>query len=177
MQRLVRLLPPILIIAAAAITYMCSAHVVPNNGRRQNFSTKGEEIAAFAAGLSGEYSTQDRVGPKSFDCSGFVYYVTDHFQIGLPSGNAQMQLACGEPVDCNLLKTENDTGKLLPGDLIFFDYEPDGKANHVGIYIGGDQIRHCWNGGVSTALLTDNFYKNDDRPLYSVVCGVRRVVS
>ncbi len=166
---------PIFVILSAAVLFFCSAEPSGADAEPQGLKkTKGEEIAAFAVSISGGYSTEDRTGPESFDCSGFVYYVMNHFGADVPQGNTQTQLLWGKPVDFEALKDHNDVTGLKPGDLIFFDYEPDGAPNHVGLYIGDGKIRHCWNGGVCTTPLSGNFYKGDDRPLYSAVLSVRR---
>ncbi len=170
---------PVFVIAAAAVIFLCTANPSGTDAAVKNSAakSKGEAIAAFAVSVSGEYSTNERIGPESFDCSGFAYYVMNHFGIELPEGNTKTQLAYGEPVDFNALKTHNDTSKLLAGDLIFFDYEPDGEPNHVGIYIGEGCIRHCWSCGVCTTPLSGNYYRGDERPLSSAVCGIRRIGS
>lgn len=144
--------------------------------KQKDYPMAGETLAVFAASCSGSYSTVVRTGPDSFDCSGFVYYVAEQCGVQLPEGDAQMQMGYGVPVDCTALKEQNDDRTLLPGDLIFFDYEGDGRANHVAIYLGNGTIRHCLSSGVCTTSLAGNFYKGDARTFYSVICGVRRIL-
>lgn len=168
----------VFVMVAAVVIFFCSSAPSGADARaRQVEKTTGEEIAAFAVSVSGAYSTAERTGPDSFDCSGFVYYVMNHFNAELPRGNARTQMTWGEPIDFAPLKERNDVSGLLPGDLIFFDYEPDGTPNHVGIYIGEGKIRHCFSSGVCTTPLSGTFYKGDNRPLFSAVCGIRRIAS
>lgn len=168
---------PVFVIALAAIIFLCSGQGGSAAIQTNQEKKVGEEIAAFAVSISGDYSTKDRTGPKTFDCSGFVYYVMQRFEENFPTGNTQVQLLWGEPIDHRALQKKNDTSALLPGDLIFFDYEPDGTPNHVGLYIGSGNIRHCWNGGVCTTPLDGHFYKDNDGMLFQTVCGVRRISS
>lgn len=63
-------------------------------------------------------------GPKTFDCSGFVYYVFKQFDIIL-SPSSRNQYTLGEHVNRN---------DAMPGDLIFFHSRKHPKGvGHVGI--------------------------------------------
>jgi cell wall-associated NlpC family hydrolase len=66
--------------------------------------------------------------PAGFDCSGLVLYVYAQLGISLPHF-AAAQYGSGTPVARD---------QLQPGDLVFFD-----GLNHVGIYIGGDEMIHA----------------------------------
>jgi cell wall-associated NlpC family hydrolase len=66
--------------------------------------------------------------PSGFDCSGLVMYVYAQLGISLPHF-AAAQYGFGAPVSRD---------QLQPGDLVFFN-----GLDHVGIYIGGDQMIHA----------------------------------
>ncbi len=72
--------------------------------------------------------------PTSADCSGLVKYVfSKYYGIVLPhSASAQYKYG-----------TEADTKNLKCADLVFFDYNKDGKIDHVGIYIGNNTVVHA----------------------------------
>jgi peptidoglycan DL-endopeptidase CwlO len=80
--------------------------------------------------------------PAGFDCSGLVMYVYAQLGISLPHF-AAAQYGFGTPVSRD---------QLQPGDLVFFD-----GLDHVGIYIGGDQMIHAPHTGdvVKIAPLSD----------------------
>jgi cell wall-associated NlpC family hydrolase len=80
--------------------------------------------------------------PSGFDCSGLVMYVYAQLGISLPHF-AAAQYGFGSPVSRD---------ELQPGDLVFFD-----GLDHVGIYIGGDQMVHAPHTGdvVKIAALSD----------------------
>jgi peptidoglycan DL-endopeptidase CwlO len=80
--------------------------------------------------------------PSGFDCSGLVLYVYAQLGISLPHF-AAAQYGFGTPVSRD---------QLQPGDLVFFD-----GLDHVGIYIGGDQMIHAPHTGdvVKIAPLAD----------------------
>ncbi len=137
--------------------------------------SQGEAAAAFSTNVSGTYSTAARLGPESFDCSGFVYYVMQNFCADFPDGSTKTQICFGTPVAHSALKQYNDTQCLLAGDLIFFDYEEDGTPNHVGIYLGDGAFRHCALSGVSTTSLSSPCRRGESTPFYSTVCAVRRI--
>ena len=84
--------------------------------------------------------------PSGFDCSGFsMYCYQKYYGIHLPHG-ANMQMHRGRKVSLSALQA---------GDLIFFDHDHNGRADHVGIYIGGGKMVHASNprtGVVKVAL-------------------------
>jgi cell wall-associated NlpC family hydrolase len=87
-----------------------------------------EQVVAFAQTLKGvpyQYASCD---PSSgFDCSGFVYYVFDHFHIPVPRSSRDFTQV-GRTVD----KTE-----AKPGDLILFTGTDSSKkvVGHMGIVL------------------------------------------
>jgi len=71
---------------------------------------------------------------SSCDCSGLVKYVfSKYYGIVLPH-SARSQYTYG---------TAADTKNLKCADLVFFDYNKDGKIDHVGIYIGNNTVIHA----------------------------------
>ena len=98
-------------------------------------SAKGQESAAAVV----EYTKQflgcpyvsGAAGPKAFECSGLTYYVYQHFGVTLP------RKAYGQGYTEYGVKI-TDRNKLMPGDLVFFNYDHrDGDlCDHVGIYVG-----------------------------------------
>ena len=88
--------------------------------------------------------------PAGFDCSGFVQYVYQHFDISLPR-TAAAQAKAGVGVD---------KAHLIPGDLVFFNTEGSG-ISHVGIYAGNGRFIHSSSpksGGVIYTSLGESFY-------------------
>lgn len=95
------------------------------------------------------------------DCSGLPYEIFAHFGIQIPRVTYD-QINQGASVPVN---------KLQPGDLVFFDTEPNQKgADHVGIYIGGGKFIHAPHTGdvVKISSLSDSYYMNR-------LMGVRRM--
>jgi cell wall-associated NlpC family hydrolase len=73
---------------------------------------------------------------KGFDCSGFVQTVFRLLNQKLPRDSHQMALV-GTSVPFN-----NHFDNIKPSDLLFFGH-PDGKIDHVAIYIGEKRYIHC----------------------------------
>lgn len=72
--------------------------------------------------------------PKGFDCSGFTMYCyRAYYGIRLPHGS-NMQSSYGRKVSLSSMKV---------GDIIFVDHDHNGKADHVGLYVGGGQMVHA----------------------------------
>ncbi|WP_262174291.1 NlpC/P60 family protein [Saccharococcus sp. Marseille-Q5394] len=85
-----------------------------------------------------------------FDCSGFIVYVYNHFNISLPR-TSEGQFNYGVPVDAS---------DLQPGDLLFFrdTYKPG--ISHAGIYLGNNEFISAENEtrGVAKAKLFSHPY-------------------
>lgn len=80
-----------------------------------------------------------------YDCSGFTYtmHKANGYQI---SRDASDQAAEGKEVSF---------AELLPGDLLFFDYEEGrGNIHHVGIYTGGGKMLHAPSTGRGIEIIT-----------------------
>lgn len=88
-----------------------------------NVSDLRRNIVAFAYKFQGAKYQSGGNDPNGFDCSGFVNFVFNEFNIDLPRiSRDQQKLATP-------LKAEN----VQPGDLVFFD--SGSGVNHVGIVI------------------------------------------
>lgn len=73
--------------------------------------------------------------PYQFGCAGYVYFVFLQNGIDLGTRSTQLQSQLGEYVPKD---------QLIPGDLVFFDSNPNDSypVSHVGIYIGDNKIVH-----------------------------------
>lgn len=114
----------------------------------------GQDLANFArTALGTPYAWGGDSMSQGIDCSGLVQQVYAHFGIQLPRVTYnQIQVGASVPTD-----------KLQPGDLVFFDTEPNRKgADHVGIYIGGGKFIHAPHTGdvVKISSLSDSYYMN-----------------
>jgi cell wall-associated NlpC family hydrolase len=91
------------------------------------------------------------VGPRSFDCSGFVYYILNHSGMKI-SRDMGSQWNSG---------THISSSNLQPGDLVFFSNTYKRGLSHVGIYIGNGRFVHAENQstGVRVSDLWSSYYK------------------
>lgn len=114
-------------------------------------SSLTESIIAYARRFMGVKYVWGGTTTKGFDCSGFVQYVYDNFDISL-SRNSVAQSKNG---------TYIKKADLLPGDLVFFDTNGGkNRINHVGIYIGGGKMIHSSSShkGVVISTISSGFY-------------------
>ncbi len=93
---------------------------------------------------------------KGFDCSGFVRYCYDQFNILLPHSSAQ-QAKHGANIPLEEAK---------PGDLVFFNGQRSGSKNigHVGIItdVSGPSIRFihsAFKGGIRYDMIDAAYYR------------------
>jgi len=86
------------------------------------------EIAKSYIGIKYQFGGTDRAG---VDCSGLVYCVCRDLGVVFPR-SVEAQSHEGRSIF--------SMRELLPGDLLFFDYSSNNKADHVGIYIGNNRM-------------------------------------
>ncbi len=86
------------------------------------------------------------VGPKSFDCSGFVYAVYKKFAIIIPRTSLNQSKIRGP----KLLRRD-----LKVGDILFFDTSSRGHVNHSGIYLGNSKFIHASSGKAYSVTISD----------------------
>ncbi len=137
--------------------FVSAKYVTPMNELES--SPVGEAAAALAKSLVGAPYVYGAEGPKSFDCSGLIYYI--YKQLGYKLGRTATQ-------------QYNNNGEFIafkdlePGDLIFIynpKYDSSGgtkPVTHVGIYVGNDQFIHASTTGdcVKYSDLYGSHYKH-----------------
>ncbi len=105
------------------------------------------DIVSYAKQFEGYPYKLNTHGPNTFDCSGFVHYVFNHFGISLPTGswfywNNSSQYG----------SVISETA-ALPGDVISWD-------GHVGIYIGNGQMINALNPSYGVYIMGVTRYQN-----------------
>jgi cell wall-associated NlpC family hydrolase len=76
-------------------------------------------------------------GPSVFDCSGLTHYVYQKAGFDWSYYTAAGQYQRGVQK-----KWMVSTSHLVPGDLVFFNWD-GGEIDHVGLYIGGNRMIHA----------------------------------
>jgi len=109
-----------------------------------------DDMIALAKTYLGSRYVAGGAGPNGFDCSGFIMYITSHFDINLPR-RGRDQAQHGTPVARN---------EIMPGDLLFFQASWSGNISHVGMYIGDGHMIHAATDrdGVRISDITVNFF-------------------
>lgn len=114
--------------------------------------------STFASGTDLKHAVTEVVGTpykwggntvKGFDCSGFILYVLNQYDVDLPR-TSKAQSEEGSKV------AKDD---LLPGDLVFFNTFGEG-VSHAGIYLGNGEFAHASSSkGVRVNKLSENYYE------------------
>lgn len=114
-------------------------------------SSMGEKIVAFAkTQLGTKYQFGCMAPSTGFDCSGFINYVFDHFQIQVPRSS----------VDFTDKGTTIPLQQARPGDLILFTGTNPKKrvVGHIGIIVANDstgvQFIHSSSGTEMAVIIT-----------------------
>lgn len=88
----------------------------------QTGNTTPQELVAFAKTLTGTPYKYGSVDPlQGFDCSGFITYVFNHFNIAVPRSS----------IGFTDIKREINLEEAMPGDIILFT-GTDSTIRHVG---------------------------------------------
>lgn len=97
-------------------------------------------------------------GPKTFDCSGLVYYCLKE----AGSNRRRLNAAGYSRVEDWEKITKLSTSSLEKGDLLFFYNNGKTKVGHVGIYIGGGEMvdASSSNGKVVRRSCMTSYWKN-----------------
>jgi cell wall-associated NlpC family hydrolase len=123
--------------------------------RAQPTALPAQPAVAFAQAQLGKPYVWGGNGPRVFDCSGLAYQAWVHAGLAWPDMTAAEQYAWlarrGAAV----------TGKLQPGDLVFYAHDP-GDADtihHVALYAGGGRMIEAPRSGaaVTLAALRDGY--------------------
>ena len=123
-----------------------------NTSSAQTNSKKAQAVINVAKSKLGCKYVWGAEGPNTFDCSGLTMYAYKNGAgINIPRVSRD-QARAGRYV----AKSE-----LQPGDLVFFDGNYGSSINHVGIYIGNNQMIHAPKPGdvVKVSNIDTNHYK------------------
>lgn len=120
-----------------------------SNTQTSNTSQVSKLITAAKKYIGKPYSYGAN-GPSAFDCSSFVQQSFKDIGVTIPRSSI----------------AQSTSGKVVPissvkqGDLVFFDTDFDGTINHVGIYIGNNQMIHCGTSrGVEISTTSSSYWK------------------
>lgn len=110
-------------------------------------SERVQKVIDVAKAQLGKPYVWGDTGPNSFDCSGLTLYsYKNGAGITLPRVSRD-QAKAGSYVSKSSLK---------PGDLVFFDHNGGSNINHVGIYLGNNQMIHSPSSGKTVSIVNIN---------------------
>lgn len=118
------------------------------------------QIVNYAKVFLGYNYIYGGASPKGFDCSGFTWYIMNHF------GFSINRTCEGQKENGKIIEFKD----LLPGDIVLFERTHRAYGcTHAGIYIGDQLFIHAENPiqGVVISNITKPYYNNH------FVCGVR----
>jgi cell wall-associated NlpC family hydrolase len=122
-------------------------------------NTSPGELVKYAETLIGVPYLYGSTNPqRGFDCSGFITYVFNHFNIDVPRSS----------IEFTNVGTEISLEKSKPGDLILFTGTDSTErfVGHMGIIISNDSIQtlfiHSTSGKENGVTITplNNYYKS-----------------
>jgi cell wall-associated NlpC family hydrolase len=120
-------------------------------------NTTPEALLSFAKSLEGTPYVYASADPESgFDCSGFITYVFNHFNIAVPRSS----------IDFTNIEPEVPLNEARPGDLILFTGTDSTNRNvgHMGIIAGIDSgltFIHATSGKAMAVTITplNDYYR------------------
>lgn len=122
----------------------------PTSNAQVSNSTKSSQLISAAKKYLGKPYKYGANGTSAFDCSSFTQRAFKDIGISIPRSSVA-QSNIGKKVS---------TSAMAVGDLAFFDTDFDGKINHVGIYIGNNEMIHCGSSrGVEITKISSSYWK------------------
>jgi len=125
---------------------------LPGSKQINTGSTTPEELLAFARSLTGTAYRYASVDPAvGFDCSGFLTYVFNHFQIAVPRSS----------IDYSNVERKIELANAKPGDLVLFTGTDSTNrlAGHIGIITSNDNgacyFIHSTSGKAKRVTITE----------------------
>jgi len=130
----------------------------PSSSKINTGNTAPAELVTYSETLIGIHYLYGSTNPQQgFDCSGFITYVFNHFNITVPRSS----------IDFTNAAPEVPLSQSQPGDLILFTGTDSTKriVGHMGIIISTDSIQtlfiHSTSGKANGVTITplNNYYK------------------
>ena len=108
---------------------------------------KRDALIAEAKKYIGSPYAAGGVGPESFDCSGFIYFIARK--------SAKVQLPRSSHAIYRFVEHISDN-EIEAGDLLFFSASSSGHMTHVGLYIGEGKMIHAASEGPKTGVVVSS---------------------
>ena len=102
--------------------------------KKEEKKSKPKDFPSFVKQYLGVKYVFSGADPSGFDCSGLVKYCFKEFYGMTLPHSAHAMTSLGSEV-----ASEN----IQVGDCVMFDYDSNGRIDHVGIYIGGGTVIHA----------------------------------
>lgn len=129
-----------------------------------------KRLARHAKRFTGSPYVYGGTKPEGFDCSGYVRYVFDEFNLKLNQNS----------VGLSKIGYEVQTSQAQPGDLVFFDTKlTNGSVGHVGIVVSNTEkgiefIHASSSRGVIQSFLHEKYYRQHFLSVNRVMDELRR---
>lgn len=133
-----------------AMQVLPAAYRVAQDRQERPSSTEGlsepagvrTKVLKFAESFLGTPYKWGGTTPAGFDCSGLIWYATRSFGLNLPRGSWD-QATAGKIAPLNELK---------PGDLVAFNTQEGGGADHIAFYLGNGKILESPHTGATVRI-------------------------
>ena len=120
--------------SGGTIGWVSGSYLTTGVVNQPSSTNKAQAVVDLATKQLGKPYVWGAEGPKSFDCSGLVYYVYKNAAGKTLPRTAAAQYGVGVAVS---------KSHLHPGDLIFSSTDGSGRVTHVAIYVGNGQMIHA----------------------------------
>ncbi len=132
-----------LITALFSTGLLFASNIMRGNGRELR-----EKFLNMAMAQMGKPYKLGARGPKSFDCSGFIYYsAKESLDLYLPTNSREQYSYCDKIKD----------SERQAGDLVFFKDKDSGPVTHVGIYLDDLTFLSAASSGPRTGITISKF--------------------
>ncbi len=130
--------------------------VLTRNTKGFEKTTAGKLIRTAKSKLGASY-VSGASGPNRFDCSGYVYYVSNKSK----ASTKKIRRTSASGMWKNLKKYSIGTTKLSkaqPGDIVFTDSMGAGRITHAAFYYGGGKYIHATNPRTDVTITSTKYF-------------------
>lgn len=96
-------------------------------------------------------------GPSSFDCSGYVYYITKKANVSPKKIKRTGATSMWKSLKSHSIGTKK-LSKAQPGDIVFVSAYPNSSISHVAFYYGDNKYIHATNPREGVKVTPTRYY-------------------
>lgn len=120
-------------------------------------NTTASKLIKTAKSKLGARYVYGSTGPSSFDCSGYVYYITKKANVSPKKISRTSAASMWNNLRGHSIGTRK-LSKAQPGDIVFLSASKNSRISHVAFYYGDDRYIHATNPSEGVKITPTRYY-------------------